>query len=534
LSLHAAGIVLSDQDLIKAAPLVNVSGQWAVQYTMEYLEELGLIKIDLLGLRNLTICAQINSRLDKPLNLWKMAPDDPAAYRLLSQGDTLGVFQLEKEGIRQLLRRMQPHTFADIAIVLALYRPGPMQEIDTYLKNRAHPESIDWLHPSLRPILEETYGVMIYQEQIMQAAVAAGGFTLAEADILRKAMSKKNKDVMDSYRTKFLEGAKEKGIGQETANRIFDLMEKFSGYGFNKAHSYAYGRIAYVMAYLKANHPLIFYQCVLEGTLGSAVKTGQYLSECRRRGIQILPADLRLSQGEYVIEGNALRLPLTLLKGIGKALMPRLEAARALDLSGPVQTIASLWASKVTEAQILTLIDGGALDWLGESRLTLRDNLPKISDYAHIVRVEKEGMLFDYSIVSMPNLVKKKENVLERSVREKEAYGFYVSEHPVQALRKERFAQVPLISRIEEVSGYVQLIGRVADFHTHKTKKGDMMAFAVLEDESGQIDLAVMPRLLAEKRELLAEGSLVFIKGKKDRPNSVLVNQMEKIELEAS
>ncbi len=528
---HAAGVVLSDQDIRLVAPLVwmdrNTS---ATQFSMEHLEELGLIKIDVLSLRNLTIIREVLDQIDNPPDLYTMPTDDEATWALLDRADTTGVFQLEKEGIRQLLRQMHPRQFEDVTVVLALYRPGPMAEIPHYLQNRAHPESIVYPHPLLEPVLKETYGVMIYQEQIMETARIIGGFSLGQADILRKAMSKKQQDVMGRYREQFLEGALVQGIDAGQAAEIFSLMEKFAGYGFNKSHSYAYGRVAWAMAWLKANHPLPFYQSILNHVIGAEVKTGQYLYECRQRRIPVLGPDIRVSSDRWQIENGALRMPLTVMKGIGTALLPRIvEVQKNGEFPGVIDTIARLWAQKVNESQLRVLVDGGAFDFYGINRATLRENMTRILNYAHIIRVEKEEVLFDYSIASEPTLVKYREDPMEKSTREKAVFGFYFCEHPVQTLRKGRFSNTDPIAFIQDVTGFVRILGRVASYHPHKTKKGDLMCFVTVEDETGQIDLAVMPDTFARQRDLILEGTLLYIQGKKDRPGSVLVRSMEKI-----
>ena len=534
---HAAGIVLSDQPVDNAAPLFDLGSDIHVtQFTMEYLEEVGLIKIDVLSLRNLTIIQKIlddiRERYGRTIDIYRLDMNDPATYELLGRGDTLGVFQLEKEGMRELLRKVRPKTFSDLAIVLALYRPGPMQEIDTYLFNRAHPDRIRWPHPALKPVLSETYGIMIYQEQIMEAARLIGGFSLAQADILRKAMSKKKADVMHEYRRQFIAGAKANGLDEQNADAVFTLMEKFSGYGFNKAHSYAYGMIAYAMAWLKANYPLSFYAAVLDGCIGSEEKTGQYLYECRKNHIEVLPPDLRKSIERYEIEDGGLRMPLSVIKGLGKAVYPKIASVQQTDdFTNPITTIAMLWASHIQEAQIRSLIDAGALDYTGVNRATLDENVVHILNYANVIKVDRDGQLFDFTVVHEPTLIRMKENMVERSAKEKAALGFYISEHPIASLRH-KYPRTARISQIENARGFVSLIGRVCSLHPVRTKKGDLMAFVTFEDESGQTDLAIMPDLFLRQRELVTIGALLYITGRRDRPGSVLVKSMSPIKIE--
>ena len=286
-SLHAAGIVLSDQPIVNVCPLVSVDGDiQATQFTAEYLEDLGLIKMDFLGIRNLTTIHEIVTNLKEQkhisLDMMKINLKDAKTYQLLSLGNTLGVFQLESSGITSLLQKIQPNKFEDISVVLALYRPGAMQHIDTYIERKKDPSKVVYPHPLLEPILKETYGIMIYQEQVMQTAQVIGGFSLAQADTLRKAMSKKKLDVMQNLKEQFILGARKNRIKDSVSNKIFSIMEQFAGYGFNKSHSYAYGLVAYQMAYLKANYPLYFYQSLLNSVIGSGIKTSQYIYECMR------------------------------------------------------------------------------------------------------------------------------------------------------------------------------------------------------------------------------------------------------------
>ena len=322
-SLHAAGIILSNEDISNVCPLIDVDeGMCATQFTMEYLEELGLIKMDFLGLRNLTIIDeivhQINAK-EKRLDIMHIPLDDAKTYQLIRSVDTVGVFQLESEGMKNLIRKMKPTCFEDIVATVALFRPGPMENIPRYLECRTHPEKVDYLHPDLKSILENTYGVMIYQEQVMQIAQTMAGFSLGKADNLRKAISKKKGKELQSLREDFVEGAKQKGYEESLAIRVYELIMKFANYGFNRSHSVAYGMIAYQMAYLKANAPLYFFTALLNSVIGSETKTSEYVFEARKRHIEILLPSVNQSSNQYEIEGNALRFPLVGIKGIGNA-----------------------------------------------------------------------------------------------------------------------------------------------------------------------------------------------------------------------
>lgn len=533
LSLHAAGIVISEQEITNVCPLVDVDENIvATQFTMEYLEELGLIKMDFLSIRNLTtIYGIVNTLKEKEnidINILKLPLNDAKTFQLLSRGDTLGVFQLESQGIKQLLQKMKPNKFEDICAVLALYRPGPMKNIDMYIERKNDPSKITYVDARLKPILQETYGIMVYQEQIMQIAQVIGGFTLAQADMLRKAMSKKDKESMNSYREQFMQGALQNHCSFSAAKEIFETMERFAEYGFNKSHSYAYGMTCYQMAYLKANYPLYFYQRLFDSVIGSETKTAQYLYECQHRGLKILPVDINCSMAQYSIENGSLRMPFQVLKGIGKSVYPHILEARGNALfKDLVECISRLTAIKISESNLNILIDGGAFDGFGWNRASIRYNLKNILDYAHLIITENvDKTLFKWDLVDMPKLVSVKEDVMERSKREHQVYGFYISEHPVQMIRKKYPNCIPLI-RLEKVNGYVQAIGRIVSFRTHKTKKGDWMCFISLEDEEGKVDLAIMPYLYQANKEQIQKDRIVHVQGKKDRPQSILVQKIE-------
>ena len=306
--------MFSDEAIEQVCPLIDVDeGICATQFTMEYLEELGLIKMDFLGLRNLTIIDEIvqhiNATADKKLDIMRIPLDDAKTYALIRAVDTVGVFQLESEGMKNLIRKMQPNCFEDIVATIALFRPGPMENIPEYLDRREHPEKVDYIHPSLQPILQNTYGIMIYQEQIMQVAQTMAGFTLGKADNLRKAISKKKGEELRRMQAEFISGALRKGYDEALAQKVYALIMKFANYGFNRSHSVAYGMIAYQLAYLKANAPLYFFNSLLNSVIGSETKTSEYVFEARKRNIQILLPDVNRSHNQYGIEDNALRFP---------------------------------------------------------------------------------------------------------------------------------------------------------------------------------------------------------------------------------
>jgi DNA polymerase-3 subunit alpha len=295
-STHAAGVVISGDPLVEHVPLQKTpEGSIVTQFPMGTLEELGLLKMDFLGLRTLTIMGeavrQANSRSggEEMLQLASIPLDDADTFALLSQGDTAGVFQLESSGMRSVLRELKPGKFEDIIAVVALYRPGPMEQIPVFIENKHEVRQVSYLHPDLEPVLKETYGVMVYQEQIMEVASRMAGFTLGQADLLRRAIGKKKKEILDQQRLIFIKGVVEKGFDKKLGEDLYDLIVKFASYGFNKSHAAAYALIAYQTAYLKANYPLEFMAALLTGVMSSSEKVALYIADCRRKGIEILP-----------------------------------------------------------------------------------------------------------------------------------------------------------------------------------------------------------------------------------------------------
>ena len=466
-SLHAAGIVFSDEAIEQVCPLIDVDeGICATQFTMEYLEELGLIKMDFLGLRNLTIIDEIvqhiNATADKKLDIMRIPLDDAKTYALIRAVDTVGVFQLESEGMKNLIRKMQPNCFEDIVATIALFRPGPMENIPEYLDRREHPEKVDYIHPSLQPILQNTYGIMIYQEQIMQVAQTMAGFTLGKADNLRKAISKKKGEELRRMQAEFISGALRKGYDEALAQKVYALIMKFANYGFNRSHSVAYGMIAYQLAYLKANAPLYFFNSLLNSVIGSETKTSEYVFEARKRNIQILLPDVNRSHNQYGIEDNALRFPFVGIKGIGSAVSSLIVEER--DKKGEFRDFfdftARMNGNKIGKKTIEILIYAGALDCFKVGRASLMASLEDALRYADLVKIEDvDQVLFDFDLVSKPAMTMMRDNATIRSEKEKEAIGFYLSRHPIADVRSRMGKDLPILISLPKYKGrYVKFV----------------------------------------------------------------------------
>lgn len=538
-SLHAGGIVFSAEPITSICPLIEVDeGMCATQFTMEYLEELGLIKMDFLGLRNLTIIDEIvheiNKERSEPLNIMKIPLDDKKSYDLLCQCDTIGIFQLESEGIKNLIRQLQPREFEDIVATIALFRPGPMENIPEYLRRKKNPQYIDYIHPSLKPILENTYGIMIYQEQIMQISQKMAGFSLAKADNLRKAISKKHSDQIRQLESEFIEGAQHNGYTKDMAKHVYELIMKFANYGFNRSHSVAYALVAYQLAYLKANYPLYFFCSLLNSVIGSETKSSEYIFEAKKRGIQILVPSVNASLNDYVIEGKSLRFPLTAIKNIGSAVCSAIVEDRTNHgtYDDYFDFIARMATKKVNKKTVETLIHAGALDCFQINRASLLATMDDAFRYGDLVKVEDENqIMIKFDLVSKPAMKTVRENMTLRSMKEREVIGFYLSKHPIEQLRKDVDPKLkPLIS-LSAARGYVKFLCYLERTREHRTKNGELMMFGSGVDDSGKIDLVIFPKTYQQYRDLLIKGNYLLIDAMKKEDQSCIVNKIVPIAL---
>lgn len=526
-SLHAAGIVMSKNPIATHLPLSELSdGTYVTQYSMNYLEDLGLNKIDFLGLRNLSIIAEICSNFDG-FDILKIPLDDQKTFELLQKGDTSGIFQLESYGMTKLFKGLQPHQFTDIVAAIALYRPGPVKNIPAFLENRNNPENIKYIHDDLSEILNDTYGIIIYQEQIMQIAQLMANFSLAKADILRKAMSSKQSDLLHSLREEFIEESVKNGYQRKTATEIYDLIEEFSNYGFNKAHSYAYGLIAYQMAYLKANHYLEFYLALLNGVIGSPRKTSEYVSASKKVGINIFGPNINYSHLKFVKNNNSILFPLLSIKSVGQAVSTKLLQERQ---NGPFidffDFVARANLAGISKAVMEALIYAGALDTFKHNRTTLIYSLDQALMYANLVKVDADVPSLDFDIVSKPQIIKYESDKFKELEMEKEYLGFYLSTHPIEQYKKDMDYKGDDIVTVKQLKKTKYLLVYVTKVKTHRTKFGDLMAFIEVVDENDTIDLVVMPNVYKLVEDKLKVNTYISISGKIDRKESILVDSM--------
>jgi len=542
-STHAAGVVISKEPLTKYVPLQRVSKgstQEAVmtQFSMDDIARIGLLKMDFLGLANLTILGKakeiIAQQCGVEINLANLPMDDDKTFALLSSGETAGVFQLEGAGMRRYIKELKPTTFSDIAAMVALYRPGPMEHIPTFIKAKHGLEPIRYPHPKLASILEETYGVIVYQDQVLFIVRAFAGYSLGEADIFRKAMGKKIAQVMKKERRNFISRAKKNGFPAEVAEEVFNLIEPFAGYAFNKAHSVSYALIAYETAYLKANYPTEYMTAFLITNAGQADKVASAVRECRRLGIPILPPDINRSQANFSIEtdGNktpAIRFGLTAVKNVGPGAVEPIIAER--NKGGEYRSVEDLCRradlSGVNRRTLESLIKAGALDCLG-SRGGLLQNVAGILSLAQReqrLRDTGQATMFDLwgeeVPVPMPGLDLEPTDIpaREKLAWEKELLGVYISEHPFSSLASKGTAlnlNITLCGQIDtELAGQkVVVAGIIVSVRYLFTRDGRAFAGAVLEDLDGRIEVMVWPQVYAETKDLWQEGNILLVEGK--------------------
>ncbi|MFV0380474.1 MAG: DNA polymerase III subunit alpha [Anaerorhabdus sp.] len=536
-STHAAGVVLSSKELNDVVPTIKHDNEIvSTQYTMEYLEEIGLIKIDFLGLRNLTIIDDISNKIKKNdynFNINNINLSDEKTFDLLKNVDTLGIFQLESSGMKNLLKQMNVSKFNDIVATIALYRPGPMENIPLYLKSKQE-KNIKYLHPSLKNILEETYGVIIYQEQIMQIAQVMASFSLAKADIMRKAMSKKNENVLASLKTDFIKGCLSNGHPETLATELFQTILKFANYGFNKAHSVSYSVISYQLAYLKANYPILFYCSLLNSVIGADVKISEIINECKSKGIKILAPSINFSSSSFTIESDSIRFPLTAIKNIGKVAFNEIKLERNDgEFNSFIDFVTRISNRKVNKNVIENLIDAGAFDEFKLTRKSLMLSLNDVLSYASLVSIEDNGQTrIDLNLVSKPTINYHRDNIFEKSKREKVVLGFYLSEHPMSEIKKNNSISCDNIALILKRKDLVESFCQIKSVKKHRTKNGDVMAFVVGQDESGKIDLIFMPRTFTKYENDLINDKYIKFNGKIDKKGACLVNAIIEVKID--
>ncbi|MBE6144053.1 MAG: DNA polymerase III subunit alpha [Firmicutes bacterium] len=511
-TIHAAGIVMSNKDIDEIIPLdKNHDNFYTTAYSMDYLEELGLLKMDFLAIRNLTIINNILKEIDSGITFDNIPENDKLALDIFTNVDTLGIFQFESAGMMNFLSKFKPNTFEDIFAALALFRPGPMQNIDSYIKRKQGKEKIDYIDPSLMNILKPTYGIIVYQEQIMQIANIMASYSLGEADILRRAMSKKKADVLIKEKEKFVSRSIKNGYSEDVAIKVYELILKFASYGFNRSHSVAYAFVAYKMAYLKAHYPLIFMKNLLSNFLNNESKTREYIYECKLKNINVLKPDINYSMSYYNIENDSIRYPLTGIKGIGESLVKQITEER---LKGSFKDIYDFFARtyKIVNKKIVeNLVYAGCFDSLNINKKTIIENMDVLINYAEL------ASFLDTEYALKPELVNYQEySKKELMAQELNVFGFYLSNHPVTEykLKNNNIMHLNEIDKyFDKFMNTVILVDKIREVNTKNNSK---MLFISGSDELTTIDLVLFPKVY-EKYNNIEKGMVLLINGKVEK-----------------
>ncbi len=564
-STHAAGVVITKDPVDTYVPLARNDEQMVTQFTMTTLEELGLLKMDFLGLRNLTVIADAEKmirRREPDFNIEKMDMNDKATYEMLGRGSTMGVFQLESAGITNVVTGLQPQSIEDITAVVALYRPGPMQSIPRYIECRHHPEKVTYKHPLLEPILGVTYGCMIYQEQVMQVFQSLAGYSLGKADMVRRAMSKKKMKELEKERVNFIhgneelgiDGAVKRGVPESVAASLFDEIMDFANYAFNKAHAVCYAVVSFRTAYLKCHYPREYMAALLTSVLDSSDKISEYIQAAREMGISVQPPDVNESFDGFSVSGRDIRFGLAAVKGVGRSFMKQLVAEReAGGLFASFQEFCErMYDRELNRRALESLIKAGAFDSMGYRRSQLIQIAGAVVDaIAQSRKKNIEGQMDLFGMgndavqdtqIALPDIpeVSKRELL----AMEKETTGLYLSGHPMDEYRDlARQAQAASVRQIiDDLSGEstqpqykdgmtVHLACVITAVRLKSTKNGSMMAYVTVEDESAAIELVVFPRSLQQCGAYLTEDSAVLLTGKidarEDEAPKILLNEAQ-------
>lgn len=550
-STHAAGVVITEQPVMAYVPLAKNDEAVVTQFTMTTLEELGLLKMDFLGLRTLTVISDAEKMIQKEnpdFSMDHIDMQDKDVFAMLSAGDTAGVFQFESAGMRSVLMQLGPESVEDMIAVISLYRPGPMDSIPLYIENRHHPERVKYLHPKLSKILDVTYGCMVYQEQVMQVFRELAGYSFGRADIVRRAMSKKKADVMNREREIFVngltdeqgnvivEGCLRRGVDKEIAMEIVSKMESFASYAFNKSHGAAYAVVAYQTAYLKCKYPKEFMAALLTSVLDNSNKVAEYIAECQKLSISVLPPSVNESGLGFSVSQGNIRFGLLAIKNLGRGLIREILADRQKEgrYTSFYDFCKRLQGKEMNKRALESLIKCGALDGLGANRKQMLNGMSMVLDALEASRKKNlEGQIgfFDAGLdtqqdrgPALPNL--EEFSLMERLAMEKEIAGLYLSGHPMSEYtglaERIKAAKVgDILSSAEEGNtsiyqdgGIVTLLCIVASSKTKVTKNNATMAFVQLEDVTGSIEMLVFPKILSSYGVLLKEGSVVKVRGK--------------------
>ena len=539
-STHAAGVVISDRAVSEYVPLSVNDGAIVTQYTMTALEELGLLKMDFLGLRNLTVISDTQKFIREKhpdFDIEKIPLDDKPTLEMMGEGMTDGVFQFESEGMKNCLRKMKPDSIEDLIAIISLYRPGPMESIPKYIHNRKNPQDIRYDTPLLKPILNVTYGCIVYQEQVMQIFRSLAGYSLARADIVRRAMAKKKQAVMQKERNSFIFGEKDEngntvikgavnsGVSKKAAEKIFDDMSSFSSYAFNKSHAAAYALLAYQTAYLKANYKKEYFAALLSSVIDNSSKIALYIAECKRLGVKVLPPDVNESSLDFSVTESGIRFGLSAVKNLGSAVIEKIISERNAD--GNYTSMYDLcirnFSREFNRKALESLIKCGALDHLEKNRKTMLYNMDKIIGIAEEEKRYKSADQFDlFSSEEKVKVTLNEVDELEKTQllkMEKEATGLYLSGHPLDGyksfIKSGGFTQIKDIFSFERSDGLrIRTIAVIDKLRIRELKNGNIMLSLILEDTTGRIDATAFSGVYYKYKDMLFEDNSLIISGK--------------------
>lgn len=522
-STHAAGIIMTAHELVNYTALDNgLDGIYQTQFEASDLEALGLLKMDFLGLRNLTTidkCVKLIQK-DMPNFALPKVYNDKEVFKMLADGDVDGVFQLESEGMRKVLMQLRVSSFDDINHALALYRPGPMESIPTFIRRKFKEEKVEYYHSDLEPILKETYGMIVYQDQIMLIANKFAKYSLGEADVLRRAVSKKKKEILEKERIKFVSSSVEAGYEKEVANNIYDYIVKFADYGFNKAHSVAYAQVAYMTAYLKRHYFMYYLSVLMSGVMGSETDILRYYHAARRKNIEVIGPSINLSETEFKVHENKIVFPLSVVKGLGIVKTEQLLQERRNSLFTSYEDFVLRTKTILPYALVENLIYSSALDEFGLTKKAMVDNYKTIIDreqfsFVSTLKIEYSGEEFTYG-----ELIEKEKEIIGINIK----YNFF---HQYQNLYNEK--RLFRIAALKE-GMYIRTLGIVKNIKTIKTKSDESMAFMNIEDDQNEIELTLFPRIYNNLNNV-AIGQVIIVGGKvqKREKLQIVVDSIEKV-----
>ena len=521
ISTHAAGVVISKEDLDDIIPITKSGEVYLTGYTMNYLESLGLLKMDFLAIKDLTTMAGIIDKLPTKININNIDLNNEEVLNRFKTANTTGIFQFESAGMKNFLRKLKPNSFNDLVVALALFRPGPMQNIDSFIKRKEGKEKVEYIVPALEPILKETYGIIVYQEQIMQIFRTIASYKMSEADLIRRAISKKKEKIIIEEKEKFILRAEKNGYSKEISTKIYDLILKFANYGFNKSHSVAYALVGYQMMYLKVIYPKIFYSSLLNINIGSVTKTKEYIDEAKSLNIKIVKPDINTSSYDYYIN-NDIIMPLRVIKNIGDVVSLEIyEERKKTPYQDFFDFVSRIYNKNINTKTIETLIYAGALDSFNQTRNTLLNNIKQALIYAELV----SGL--DSNLVTKPNLeIYEELPSNELMNKELELYGFYVSNHPAS-----KYNEIKIMNIKNYFDKTITTVGLLESIKTIKTKNNDTMAFLEISDETGSLSYTLFPNKISYAN-LLKVGDLLKINGhveKRYDKYQIIVNKIEKL-----